>query len=275
MSSEAAEAAVPTGSLRQAALLLRLTLALVLAGHGLERLLGGPPEVSWRTVLAACCLVTGTLLLAGVLTYASAVAAALCLLDLHLGVLTSPLKTYMWSTLLFLGAVSALLWLAPWDDYTLPRLWRSTRRRTLAQQGPERLDLRLDLPVLLLRLGLGLDFLAAGRSKLHTAWVTETVGQFRGTLLPAPAVQAFATVLPYAQVVSGAAVALGLFTRPAACGLGVLLLLLTFGQLVLGEPLLSLWSMFVYLLAVVAVLGLPARNRFSLDYLLARPWRAR
>jgi len=274
MSAEAA-AAVPAQSLRQAALLLRLTLGLVLAGQGLETLAASGLALSWRGVLAACCLVIGALLLGGVFTYASGIAAALCLLALHLEVLASPLKTTMWSILLFLGAVSALLLLAPWDGHGLPRLAPRSRRQILAQQGPERLDVRLDAPVLLLRLGLGLDFLAAGRAKLHTAWVAETVGQFRGTVLPAPAVQAFAAVLPYAQVVSGAAVALGLFTAPAACGLGALLLLLTFGQLALGEPLLSLWSMFVYLLAVVAVLGLPARNRFSLDYLLARPWRGR
>lgn len=249
-----------------AALLLRVALGAVLAGHGAWT---WQDSAAWGTL----CLVAGALLLAGLFTYAAAILAAICIFGLHLAVLAAAVKSSMWSLLLYAAAIGALLWLARWDDFALSRYWPASRTATLAHRGPEQHDWRLDLIVLLLRTALGLDFIAAGLSKFQYDWVGQAVSGFRSTVLPSPAVLLFATALPYVQVIAGASLWAGLFTRASACCVAVTLLLLIAGQLAAGESLPALWSMFLYVLPAVAVLALPAPNRLSLDHLFARDWR--
>lgn len=252
---------------RLAALLLRLAVGFVLAGHGAT---SSQDNLAWR----ALCLITGALLLAGLFTYAAAIVAAVCIVSLHLAVLTAAVKVAMWSMLLYTAAIGALLWLARWDDFALSRYWRSTPAASIAHRGPERNELRLDMIVLLLRAGLGLDFIGAGLSKFHYDWVDQTAREFHATVLPAPAVLGFAIALPYVQVVGGASLLAGLFTKASASCVAITLLLLVTGQLAAGASLFSLWSMFLYVLPAIAVLAIPTTNRFSLDFLFARRWRA-
>lgn len=251
---------------RLAALLLRLTVGIMLAGHA-----AAAPESPLAA--RALCLLAGVLLLAGLFTYAAAIVAWIAVIALHLPLLTAAAKVYMWSMLVVVAAVAVMLWLARWDDFALSRFLPASHAVVLAHRGPEGNEPRLAMMALVLRVALGLDFAAAGLSKFHYDWVGQTVHDFRGSILPSAAVIAFAMALPYVQLISGASLGAGLFTTASAVCVAVTLLLLTVGQAVAGSTLVSLWSMFLYLLPAIAVLVLPRSNRFSLDSLFARRWR--
>lgn len=259
-------------------MLLRLALGSILAGYGLGRLLAEKAAGSLLgdLLLPGLCVLAGGLLLAGLFTFAVSLASGVALLVYHaqaLAVVAS--KVNMWSTLVFTSAGAALVWLAPEDRLSLGWRLPLTGAARGAQRGPESAAWRLDTAVLLLRLALGADFIATGVSKLRYPWVESTVKQFGSTFLPAAAVRGFAVGLPYLQIVIGATLAVGLYTGASSFCLGLLLVVLLFGQIVIGASLISLWSILLYLLVVLAVLCLPATHRFSLDHLFARGVRGR
>jgi Methylamine utilisation protein MauE len=93
------------------------------------------------------------------------------------------------------------------------------------------------LAVALGRWCLGMLFLFFGISKFVMgtgAFVTMMSQPFEKTWLPLGMVRTFGQVLPYAEVTLGAVLLLGIFRNVALFGTGVLLILLTFGQVVLG-----------------------------------------
>lgn len=264
-----------------AVLVLRLALGLILVDAALGRILGwdrwSVTELDGRLLAATApwvLLVLGGLLVLGLFTYGATLAAAATLLVLHAVALENAAsKLHMWSNLLFTGACSALLFLSQEDRLAVGRWLRRHRawaRAARVHFGPAAGVDRFDAVRLVLRLALGCDFLAAGWSKLEHPWVAGMVAQFRSSFVPQPVIEVVATALPFLQLLLGAALVVGLFTLPAACALGFVMLLLVAGQLILGASLFSLWSMFIYLLAIVAVLCLPGPNRWSLDHVLRR-----
>lgn len=93
---------------------------------------------------------------------------------------------------------------------------------------------------LLLRLIPGVLFLFAGLNKFlggYLGFVNGMSGMFAEaeTWLPMLMVKPYAYVLPFAEVILGALLIVGLFTRQALVLSGLLLLSLAFGQILLGN----------------------------------------
>jgi thiosulfate dehydrogenase [quinone] large subunit len=84
---------------------------------------------------------------------------------------------------------------------------------------------------------LGLIFLFFGIGKLAdvSAFAGFLRTQFEKTWLPPVLVGIFGHVLPFAETLLGALLVVGLFRNGALFAAGVLLLLLTFGQILLGQ----------------------------------------
>lgn len=89
----------------------------------------------------------------------------------------------------------------------------------------------------LLRITVGVMFLFYGVGKFLGG-----VGNFAGGMaqhfagkLPAGLVLPFGYALPFAEVTAGALILLGLFSVPALCLSGLLLVALTFGTVMLGD----------------------------------------
>ena len=128
--------------------------------------------------------------------------------------------------------------------------------------------------LLLVRLVLGLIFFMAGVWKVFTLGPTQHargmfVEAYADSFLPAWSLWATGVAIPIVELVCGGLVLLGLFRRSAYVGLGVVLVLVTFGHL-LAEPLYAFHQHVLPRLALLVVLlWVPlARDRFSLDELL-------
>lgn len=86
---------------------------------------------------------------------------------------------------------------------------------------------------------IGMLFLFFGIGKVVggvSGFAEGMVKQFEKTWLPQVLVNIFGHSLPFLEVLVGLLLLLGLFRNVALFGTGVLLLLLTFGQVVLGQP---------------------------------------
>ncbi len=85
----------------------------------------------------------------------------------------------------------------------------------------------------LFRITIGVNIFFHGFMRLLTglsAWEGPTAAAFTDTYLPMPLVHLFLYTLPYFEVVLGAAMALGLFTRWAMIGGAVMMLALVYGN---------------------------------------------
>ncbi len=130
--------------------------------------------------------------------------------------------------------------------------------------------------LLIARAILGLIFFMAGFWKVFTLGPIEHarrlfVEPYAVTFVPAWSLWATGTVIPLVELVAGALVLLGLRTRPALLALGSVLVLVTFGHLLL-EPLYQFHTHVIPRTALLLfVLTMPASDdRLSLDYWLAR-----
>jgi len=85
---------------------------------------------------------------------------------------------------------------------------------------------------------LGILFLFAGIAKLGnvSGFAEGLLKQFEKTFLPPILVSIFGHVLPFLEITLGVLLLLGLFRNVALFATGVLLILLTFGQIVQGQP---------------------------------------
>src|SRR5713226_6757292 len=84
---------------------------------------------------------------------------------------------------------------------------------------------------------LGLIFLFFGLPKLHdlAGFAQHLAEQFQKTWLPPALVSTFGYVLPFAEVGLGALLLLGLFRNVVLFATGLLLVSLTFGQILQGQ----------------------------------------
>ncbi len=124
-----------------------------------------------------------------------------------------------------------------------------------------------------LRVAIGMMFFIYGLEKFlegRANFATGEVASFAKTPLSPGVVHAFSMTLPFFEVIFGALIALGMFTVPALCVAGLLLLALNFGLLWLGASG-AVGSNTVFLIAVFVLLYLVEENRFALDTL----WRKR
>ena len=120
----------------------------------------------------------------------------------------------------------------------------------------------------LMRITYGVIFVFYGVGKFMGG-LTNFVGgmnqQFSGKL-PAFMVMPFAYVLPFGELISGALILLGLFTRAGLVLSGLLLIGLTFGLVMLGQADKVAHNL-IYALANFALLWFCDLNRLSLDRL--------
>ena len=123
----------------------------------------------------------------------------------------------------------------------------------------------------LLRVLFGVVFLTTGTAKFIGG-----IGNFVGTMnqrfsgkLPAAMVMPFAYAIPFCEVIGGALILLGLFTRLGLTITGLLLIGLTFGVVVLGDPPTVAHNL-QYALINFVLLWFVDLNRFSIDGLLGR-----
>lgn len=118
---------------------------------------------------------------------------------------------------------------------------------------------------------LGLTFFMAGWWKtweLTPAGHAQLffLGQFTETWIPGWLLWAFGVAIPVVELVAGGLVIVGLLRRPAYLALGVILIIVTYGHLLI-EPLFSLTGhVFVRLALLLFVMMIPAeRDRLALD----------
>ena len=128
-----------------------------------------------------------------------------------------------------------------------------------------------DIGYALMRITYGVIFLFYGVGKFM-AGLSNFVGgmnqQFSGKL-PAFMVMPFAYVLPFCELISGALILFGLFTRTGLILSGLLLVGLTFGLVMLGQADKVAHNL-IYVLANFVLLWFSDLNRISLDRLFER-----
>lgn len=130
-----------------------------------------------------------------------------------------------------------------------------------------------EIAYVLTRVTYGLIFLFYGIGKFM-AGLSNFVGgmnqQFSGKL-PAFMVMPFAYVLPFGELISGALITLGLYTRVGLALSGLLLVGLTFGLVMLGRAD-GVAHNLIYVLVNFVLLWFADLNRLSLDGLFgAKP----
>jgi len=124
---------------------------------------------------------------------------------------------------------------------------------------------------LLLRLPVGIVFLFAGINKARdlTKFSEGIRQQFRETFLGGPLLEGFIFVLPWAEILVGACVLIGLLTRPALVAAGLLVAVLILGLAVVGNyP--SVAQNTVYMFIIAFALRTAEHNQFAVDHLLQR-----
>ena len=123
---------------------------------------------------------------------------------------------------------------------------------------------------------LGVVFLVAGIYKTFMWGPTEHarvlfVGPYANTFLPVWSLWASGTIVPIVELVAGGLVFVGLWTRPALLALAGVLVLVTFGHL-LVQPATSIipFIMTRSSLLLIVLLSPAAADRYSLDHLRRR-----
>jgi thiosulfate dehydrogenase [quinone] large subunit len=123
----------------------------------------------------------------------------------------------------------------------------------------------------LLRITMGVIFLFYGVGKFMAgigAFAAGTNQHFAGKL-PSVMVLAFAYILPFGEVLAGVLILFGLFTRIGLMVSGLLLIGLTFGTVILGDPP-TVANNLLYALVNFTLLWFVDMNRYSLDSLFRR-----
>jgi thiosulfate dehydrogenase [quinone] large subunit len=132
------------------------------------------------------------------------------------------------------------------------------------QKNPGRTYLLARLPIAVSMFGHGLD-----RIPKLQGFSNHLVEQFSKSMLPAPLVTPFSYILPFAELLTGVLLILGLFTR-YACVLGVLIMLV----LIFGSCMIEQWdnvfSQIIYGAYFALLYYFAFYNRYSFDRLVTR-----
>jgi thiosulfate dehydrogenase [quinone] large subunit len=123
------------------------------------------------------------------------------------------------------------------------------------------------------RLSLGINILIHGITRIVgpgvAAFASKTMSEFAGSPLPLGLVQAFLTVLPFAEFILGALITVGLFTRWALTLGGLLITSLIFGTALRNDwP--TVGIQMIYSITYYMLLLNRADDGFSLDALFRR-----
>lgn len=125
------------------------------------------------------------------------------------------------------------------------------------------------LPYLLLRLLLGMSFFGHGLVRLpklekFSGWMVQS---FEKSMLPPALVTPFSYVLPFAELITGILLLIGLFTRSVLVASVVIMLILIFGSSMIEE-----WSavpsQLIHGAIAVYLLNYIETNTISTDYKL-------
>lgn len=125
----------------------------------------------------------------------------------------------------------------------------------------------------LLRIALGVNILMHGLVPIMggvDAFAAAMVHQFARTFLPAALVHTFGTLLPVIQLVIGALLVVGAFTRVALVAGELVIIGLMFGASLLPNSGTSVSLQLLYALIYALLLGLAHVNAYSVDALRAR-----
>lgn len=127
------------------------------------------------------------------------------------------------------------------------------------------------LVFLLLRLSIGISMFGHGLVRLPklNAFSQWMVGSFAKSMLPAELVRPFSMVLPFAELVIGFLLLVGLFTEPALISGAVLVLLLLFGTAMV-ENWEAVPSQLIHLIFFTVLLQFISSNSWSLDKIFNR-----
>lgn len=125
------------------------------------------------------------------------------------------------------------------------------------------------ITTLLLRLFIGLMMLTAGLGKFgNLAGFQQYIHHdFDKTFLAGPLLDLFAYAQPYAEVILGALVLVGLLTRPILALTALNLIVLFFGKWLVHDLQTAAYNS-LYVLITVYALCRSEDNRFSLDHLI-------
>lgn len=121
---------------------------------------------------------------------------------------------------------------------------------------------------------LGLIFFMAGVWKVFTLTPAGHARRFflpfQDTFLPTWSLWGAGAAIPFVELIAGALVIAGLFTRPSLIALGFVLVIVTFGHL-LHEPLYAFHEHVIPRLALLLIVMLfPAEaDRYSIDAIIA------
>ena len=124
---------------------------------------------------------------------------------------------------------------------------------------------------LLSRLAIGLSFFGHGLVRLpklagFSNWM---VGQFSKSFLPDTLVVAFSYILPFAELIAGVMIVLGLFTKQGLLLAGVLCLALIFGSTTI-ENWDALPSQLIHVAFLSVLLAYLPHNSYAVDKILKK-----
>jgi thiosulfate dehydrogenase [quinone] large subunit len=146
-------------------------------------------------------------------------------------------------------------------------------RDDLSSVNKSAVQLDRALACLLLRATLGLNLALHGITRIFIGGVTQfvntTLTQFQNTVLPAWQVRAFATVVPYAELLLGVLLFVGLWTRWGLSAGALLMMALIFGTALRSEWNILFLQMFYSFLYFV-LLMCRQYDSFSVDGLLRK-----
>jgi thiosulfate dehydrogenase [quinone] large subunit len=123
-----------------------------------------------------------------------------------------------------------------------------------------------------LRATLGVNILFHGFSRIlsgNLAFAANMVQQFHGVSLPAMLVRFFGLILPWTELILGAFILAGAFTRLALAAGAALILLLTFGS-ALHQDWTTTGIQLIYALVYAVLIAFHRYNTRSLDARLQR-----
>lgn len=127
-----------------------------------------------------------------------------------------------------------------------------------------------ELAYVIFRLALGINMFNHGFARILTgvkSFADGMVNEFSKSVLPGGIVRIFGTVLPWAELIIGLLILLGLFSRQTFAASGLLIVILLFG-VTINQNWAAAGTQLIYALSFFLLLYLRNLNRLSLDDIL-------